>query len=289
MQEAIRQKPDWLKKKIHLQETRDLHKLFGTLKLHTVCKEALCPNIGECFSKKVATFLIMGNFCTRNCGFCAVKNGVPERIDFEEPHRIVRAVKKLGLKHVVITSVTRDDLEDGGAEVFADTILALKAVDRDLKVEVLVPDFKANDSSIKKVVQAAPDIFAHNLETVSSLYDKIRQGADYNRSLEVLRKAKSFHRSIYTKSGLMLGLGETEKEVLDVLADLKHAGCDFLSLGQYLAPSKNHFPVKEFIHPDKFTYYKNKAQELGFLYTQSGPYVRSSYIAHEYLSWRRGN
>ena len=287
MQASLRQKPDWLKKKINLRETRDLHKLFATLKLHTVCKEALCPNIGECFSKKVATFLIMGNSCTRSCNFCAVKNGMPERIDLDEPHRIVQAVKKLGLKHVVITSVTRDDLEDGGAGIFADTILALKAVGGDLKVEVLVPDFKASVCSIKKVIQAAPDIFAHNLETVPSLYSKVRQDSRYERSLDVLTKAKNFNKNIYTKSGLMLGLGEKEKEVLDVFADLRYIGCDFLSLGQYLAPSKNHFPVKEFIEPDKFTYYKNKAMGLGFLHVKSGPYVRSSYIAHEYLSERK--
>ncbi len=284
MQASLRQKPDWLKKKINLQETRKLHELFGALKLHTVCKEALCPNIGECFSKKVATFLIMGNSCTRSCNFCAVKSGVPEKIDLGEPQRVAEAVKKLGLKHVVITSVTRDDLKDGGAGIFAETILALKAVDGDLKVEVLVPDFKANVYSIKRVVQSAPDIFAHNLETVPSLYSKVRQGAQYKRSLDVLIKAKNFNRNIYTKSGIMLGLGETEAEVLDVLSDLRRAGCDFLSIGQYLAPSKNHFPVMEFIHPDKFSYYKNKAREFGFLHTQSGPYVRSSYVAHEYLS-----
>ncbi|MCK4993773.1 MAG: lipoyl synthase [Candidatus Omnitrophica bacterium] len=284
MSGVIRQKPDWLKKKIHLQETYELYKLFGTLNLHTVCKEALCPNISECFSKKIATFLIMGCTCTRNCDFCAVKNGMPDKIDKSEPQRVAEAVIKLGLKHVVITSVTRDDINDGGAEIFAKTIAALKAVDKELKVEVLVPDFKASASSIKKVIQANPDIFAHNLETVPRLYSKVRQDAQYERSLEVLAKAKSFSKNIYTKSGLMLGLGETEKEVLDVLADLRQVGCDFLSLGQYLTPSKNHYQVHDFIHPDKFIYYKNKAREFGFLHTQSGPYVRSSYVAHEYLS-----
>ncbi|MCG2712897.1 MAG: lipoyl synthase [Candidatus Omnitrophica bacterium] len=286
MQGAMKQKPDWLNKKIRLQETLKLHKLFQMHNLHTVCKEALCPNIGECFSKKVATFLIMGNSCTRSCDFCAVKNGVPDKIDLDEPKRVAEAVKKLGLKHVVITSVTRDDIEDGGAAAFADTIMALKAVDKDLKVEVLVPDFKGSSSSIKKVIHGAPDIFAHNLETVPRLYSKVRQGAQYERSLDVLTKAKNFNKNIYTKSGLMLGLGETETEVLDVLSDLRRTGCDFLSLGQYLAPSKKHFPVRDFINPAKFTYYKNKALELGFLCVKSGSYVRSSYAADEYLNSR---
>ncbi|MFH1092786.1 MAG: lipoyl synthase [Candidatus Omnitrophota bacterium] len=280
----MKTRPDWLRKKINLQETLKLHKLFRMHNLHTVCKEALCPNIGECFSKKVATFLIMGNSCTRNCNFCAVKKGVPDKIDPDEPQRVAKAVKKLGLKHVVITSVTRDDLEDGGAGIFSDTIRALKALDKDLKVEVLVPDFKANISSIKKVIRASPDIFAHNLETVPALYGKVRQGAQYERSLDVLTKAKSFNKNVYTKSGLMLGLGETEEGVLEVLSDLRRAQCDFLSLGQYLAPSKKHFPVHDFIDPDKFIDYKNKAVKLGFLHVQSGPYVRSSYGAHEYLN-----
>ena len=285
MQGAMRRKPSWLNKKIHLQETLNLHKLFGKLNLHTVCKEALCPNIGECFSNKVATFLILGRVCTRKCSFCAVKSGVPDKIDPDEPQRVAEAVKKLGLKHVVITSVTRDDLDDGGAGIFADTIMVLKTVDADLKVEVLVPDFKSSDSSIKKVIQGRPDIFAHNLETVPRLYSKLRQGAQYERSLDVLKKAKKFDKSIYTKSGLILGLGETESEVLDVLSDLRGAQCDFLSLEQYLAPSKKHFSVQNFIEPDKFTYYKNKAEGLGFLHVQSGPYVRSSYLSDKYLKY----
>jgi len=283
MQAAPSQRPDWLKKKIDLQQTRQLHKLFGSLDLHTVCKEALCPNIGECFSRKVATFLILGCTCTRNCNFCAVKNGVPGKIDQGEPKRVVEAVKKLGLRHVVITSVTRDDISDGGAEIFAKTIAGLKAADEDLKIEVLVPDFQARVSSIKTVIDACPDIFAHNLDTVPRLYPEVRRDAQYDRSLGVLKKAKNINKKIYTKSGLMLGLGETELEVLDVLSDLRSVQCDFLSLGQYLAPSKKHFSVQEFIHPDKFKDYKNKAQEMGFLYVKSGPYVRSSYLSDEYL------
>lgn len=284
IQRPQRQKPNWLKKKIHLQETRDLHKLFGTLNLHTVCKEALCPNIGECFSKKVATFLILGNICTRNCDFCAVKNGIPDKIDTSEPKRVVEAVKKLGLKHVVITSVTRDDLNDGGAAIFAETITVLKELSREVKVEVLVPDFQGNTDAIGKVVAALPDIFAHNLETVPRLYSKVRRGAQYEQSLEVLKKAKKLNNDIYTKSGLMLGLGETEAEVLEVFSALRNVQCDFMSLGQYLAPSKNHFPVQEFIEPDKFDYYKAKALEFGFLYVKSGPYVRSSYLSDDYLN-----
>ena len=297
MQGVAGQKHAWLKKKIHLKQTRQLHEMFSELKLHTVCKEARCTNISECFSKKVATFLIMGNSCTRNCRFCAVKHAVPEPVDGDEPRRICEAVAKLGLKHVVITSVTRDDLADGGASGFANTFYAstvfasgfantvdaLKAADRSIKVEVLVPDFKVKDSSIKTVLQADPDIFAHNLETVPGLYPQVRKDSLYKRSLEVLRKAKILNSSIYTKSGLMLGLGEERAEVLGVMNDLRKVQCDFLSLGQYLAPSKEHYKVQEFIKPHIFDYYRQEALSMGFLHVQSGPYVRSSYIADEYL------
>ncbi|MBU1087685.1 MAG: lipoyl synthase [Candidatus Omnitrophica bacterium] len=276
-------KPDWLKKKIDLAKCLDLHRLFGQLELNTVCKEAHCPNISECFSAKVATFLILGNICTRKCRFCAVKKGIPQPIDSNEPQRLAEAVKKLGLKHVVITSVTRDDLADGGAEAFVQNIKGLKFLNPGLKVEVLVPDFQGDARLIKRVIQAGCDIFAHNIETVPELYSQVRADSDYQRSLKVLKTAKEIDCNIYVKSGIMLGLGETEKQLSEVLTAIKKTGCDFLSIGQYLAPSKSHYPVKEFIHPDKFVFYKQKAEELGFTHVESGAYVRSSYLASEYL------
>ncbi|MFH2138680.1 MAG: lipoyl synthase [Candidatus Omnitrophota bacterium] len=277
-----RKKPEWLNKKINLKDCQKLHGLFEELNLNTICREALCPNISECFSEGIATFLILGNICTRNCRFCNVKKGTPEGLDAEEPQRVARAVKKLGLKHVVITSVTRDDLPDGGASVFSETIRAIHLIDRDIAVEVLVPDFKGNADSIKKVLSAEPEVFAHNLETVARLYPDVRNGADYDLSLSVLENAKKINPDIYTKSGLMVGIGETEQEVLDVLDDLKKVNCDFLSIGQYLTPSTKHFPVKEFIRPEVFKTYKDKAEQIGFLHTESSPYVRSSYMASRY-------
>jgi lipoic acid synthetase len=279
----LTKKPDWLKKKIDLNKCRDLHNLFSGLKLNTVCKQAQCPNISECFSAKVATFLILGNVCTRGCRFCAVKKGAPEKVDKDEPQRLVQAVEQLGLKHVVITSVTRDDLADKGAGAFADCIKALKLKDSSITVEVLLPDFKADKQLIRQVLDAGCDIFAHNIETVPELYSAVRQGADYEQSLRVLTFAKSIDKNIYTKSGIMLGLGETKQQVLDVLNDIRDTGCDFLSIGQYLSPSKNHYPVKKFIHPDEFAWFKNKALGIGFRHVESGPYIRSSYIASAYL------
>ncbi|MFH1062234.1 MAG: lipoyl synthase [Candidatus Omnitrophota bacterium] len=276
-------KPHWLKKKVNLAKCLDLHQLFGQLELNTVCKEAHCPNISECFSARVATFLILGNVCTRNCRFCAVKSGKPQMVDHAEPQRLAEAVNRLGLKHVVITSVTRDDLADGGAEAFVQNIKAVKSIDPNITVEVLVPDFQGQVESIKQVIQAGCDIFAHNIETVSDLYPQVRIGSDYQRSLNVLKTAKDIAPDKYIKSGIMLGLGETEGQALEVLKDIKKTGCDFLSIGQYLAPSKQHYQVREFIHPDRFNFYKQKAEEFGFSHIESGPYVRSSYLASEYL------
>lgn len=280
--EAVK-KPDWLKKKVNLNDCLDLNRLFGQLELNTVCKEAHCPNISECFSAKVATFLILGNVCTRNCRFCAVKSGKPQIVDPDEPKRLASAVIKLGLKHVVITSVTRDDLADGGAEAFGQNIKAVKTLDPRIKVEVLVPDFQGQFESIKKVIQSGCDIFAHNIETIPEFYPQVRLGSDYQRSLKVLKTAKDIDPDMYIKSGIMLGLGETEDQVLKVLREIRQTGCDFLSIGQYLAPSKLHYQVKEFIHPDRFNFYKQKAKEFGFLHVESGSYVRSSYLAAEYL------
>lgn len=276
------QKPSWLNKKINLGQLKELNRLFKDLKLNTVCSEASCPNISECFAKKTATFLILGDICTRNCQFCGVKKGLPKEINPAEPKNIASAVKELGLKHVVITSVTRDDLSDGGAEVFVDTIREIRKISA-VKIELLIPDFQLNKQSLKKIVDAKPEIIGHNLETVPGLYNRVREKADYRRSLELLRIIKILDETIHTKSGIMLGLGENEDEVVGVLKDLRKVGCKFLSVGQYLAPSKNHFPIVEYISPEKFDHYKKLAQELGFKYVASGPYVRSSYTAHKYL------
>ncbi|MDL1970167.1 MAG: lipoyl synthase [Candidatus Desulfofervidaceae bacterium] len=276
-------KPPWLNKKIDLKACHTLKLLLKDLKLHTICEEAGCPNISECFSKRTATFLILGDICTRNCRFCGVKKGKPCPVDEGEPERVAEAVRRLNLRHVVITSVTRDDLPDGGAEQFAQTILSIKKTMAKITIEVLIPDFKGNRRAIERVIETGPDVIGHNIETVPRLYPDVRQAADYFRSLEVLKTVKTLSNGIYTKSGLMLGLGEEEGEVLEVFKALREAECDFLSLGQYLPPSLKAYPVKEYIHPDKFDDYKEKALSLGFLYVASGPYVRSSYLAEEYL------
>ena len=258
--------------------------MLQSLSLNTVCESARCPNISECFNKGTATFMILGNICTRNCKFCNIKNDLPLPVDHLEPEHVAEAVKRLGLKHVVITSVTRDDLVDYGAGQFADTIVAIKKNLPDTKIEVLIPDFKANRDCIKKVSDKSPDIINHNIETVSRLYSAIRPEADYKRSLEVLLTAKRLSKNnTYTKSGIMVGLGEKKDEVLNIFSDLRNVGCDFLSIGQYLSPSKKHYPVKEYIEPKIFDYYKDKAKKLGFISVASAPYVRSSYLADEYL------
>jgi lipoic acid synthetase len=277
-------KPSWLNKKIELKKCKNIFLLLKDLNLHTICQEAKCPNISECYFKGVATFLILGNICTRNCRFCAVKKGKPQELDYKKPERIVEAIKRLKLKHVVITSVTRDDLEDGGASVFRDVVIAIRKELKDVKIELLIPDFKGSQKALREIIGVKPDLIAHNVETVPRLYKEIRWQANYGCSLKILELIKKYDKNIYTKSGIMLGLGEKEKEVLDVLLDLRKVNCDFLSIGQYLAPSKNHFPVKEYIAADKFIYYKAKALEFGFLYVASGPYVRSSYLASDYLN-----
>jgi len=282
MQNIIR-RPHWLNKKINLSKLSEMQTLLKGLNLNTVCNSAACPNIGECFSRGEAAFMILGEVCSRNCKFCNIEPGKPKAVDYDEPNRVAEAVKRLNLKHAVITSVTRDDLSDGGAEVFYETILAVKNKQPEAAVEVLIPDFKADKSSIKRVVEAKPDIIAHNVETVPRLYPEVRPQADYKRSLSVLKTVKEIDSRIYTKSGLMLGLGEEGEEVLNVFEDLRKAGCDFLSLGQYLSPSLRHFPVKEYIEPEKFEYYKKRALDSGFISVQSAPYVRSSYRAEEYL------
>lgn len=278
------QRPSWLDKKINVRLNSRLENILKDAGLNTICQEAFCPNISECFSKGVATFLILGNVCTRNCSFCAVGRGDAKKLDPHEPKRVAEAVVKLGLKHVVITSVTRDDLTDGGASVFRDTIIEVRKISRHIKIEVLTPDFNGDPKAIKQITGAAPDIFGHNIETVPGLYKEVRPEADYKRSISVLKTVKMLNSAIYTKSGIMLGLGEDEGEVISILRDLRSVGCDFLSIGQYLSPSKNHYHVKEYIIPEKFDFYKTKAYELGFKYVESSPYTRSSYLAGNYLS-----
>ncbi|WP_241243696.1 lipoyl synthase [Caldicellulosiruptor changbaiensis] len=276
------QKPDWLRIRIKAnQNVEEVIKLLEDFSLHTVCQEAQCPNIFECFSKKTATFLILGDVCTRNCTFCDVKKGKPQEVDKNEPQKVAEAVKALNLRYVVVTSVTRDDLEDGGAEHFANVIEKIKELNPQTKVEVLIPDFNGDEKAIYKVVRARPDVLSHNVETVPRLYPTVRPKADYERSLGVLKMAKKIDDRIYTKSGLMVGLGETKEEVKEVLKNLRSVECDFVTIGQYLSPSKQHHPVVEYIHPDIFKEYREYAISIGFRYVMSNPLVRSSYLAEE--------
>ena len=276
-------RPAWLNKKISLRDCAEVKTLLKDLRLNTVCEEALCPNMGECFGRKQATFIILGSICTRACRFCGVSKGQPFAPDADEPRRIVEAVRKLGLTHVVITSVTRDDLADGGASLFAETISKLRMASRQVMIETLIPDFNADEQSLRMLAEARPDIIAHNMETVPGLYKEIRPtGASYNRSLQVLRSLRNIAPEIPLKSGLMLGLGEEKEEVLAVFDDLVEVGCKLLSIGQYLAPSANHFPVRKYLEPEVFEEYKAAALKRGFSYVKSGPYVRSSYAASDY-------
>lgn len=277
-------KPAWLNKKINLKSCSAMKESLRKLRVETVCEQAMCPNMGECFARNEATFLILGRSCTRMCSFCNIEKSQPLDPDLNEPSRVADAVEGLGLKHVVITSVTRDDLADGGAGIFADTVSRIREKSPCVKIEVLIPDFKLSLSALKKVADAKPDILAHNVETVPLLYPQVRQGADYLRSLSLLRIAKEMFAYFKTKSGLMLGVGEKQAEVISVMEDLRSAGCDFLSIGQYLAPSLRHYPVKDYIKPEQFDYYEQKGRSLGFLHVESGPYVRSSYRAADYLS-----
>jgi len=268
-----------IKKRINLGEVTRLKKLLRGAGLSTVCENARCPNIGECFGRGVATFLIAGNVCTRGCRFCAIDKGRPLPVDPREPERVAETVRELGLNTVVVTSVTRDDLEDGGAQHFHDTIKQLRKAVPGIHVEVLVPDFRGYIAAIDTVASGGPDVFAHNIETVPGLYAAVRQGADYRRSLSVLSHAKRI--GLTTKSGLMLGLGETPGEIETVMDDLRGAGCDILTLGQYLSPSMRHVPVAEYIPEERFLHYKTLAIEKGFARCASAPYVRSSYKADE--------
>lgn len=273
-------KPEWLKKKIaNIDKIEETVKLLRTLSLNTVCDGAECPNIGECYGNKTATFMILGSVCTRQCRFCAVTKGKPQKINPYEPASIGRACKELELKHIVVTSVTRDDIPDGGAEHFAQTVYEIKKQNPLSTLELLIPDLQGNWDALKVIIDSKPDIINHNLETISSLYDEVRPQADYKKSLELLKKVKEFDSSIYTKSGIMVGLGEKEEEIYKVMNDLRRVNCDILTIGQYLQPSKQHIEIKEYIHPSKFQKYQKAAEEQGFKYVASGPLVRSSYNA----------
>ncbi len=279
-------RPEWLQKKISPAAHADMDRLLDDLRLHTVCREANCPNISECYCSGRATFLILGAACTRLCSFCNVSKKVPSPPDTGEPERVAEAVRRLGLGFVVITSPTRDDLPDGGAGMFAGTVAAIRSVSPDTGIELLIPDFLGVPESIAEVVHSKPDIIGHNLETVPRLYH-IREGADYRRSLGVLKNLHELDPALKTKSGIMLGLGEDEDEVLQVLDDLLGTGCRYLSIGQYLAPSRKHHPVKSFVPPEKFDEYRDRAIAMGFEHVESGPYVRSSYFAERYGEKRR--
>lgn len=277
----ITRKPEWLQKRINPAAHAEMERLLGDHRLHTVCQEAMCPNITECFRQRQATFLILGRICTRLCSFCNVAKEAPLPADHGEPARVAEAIKRLNLSHVVITSPTRDDLPDGGAALYAATVAAIREAAPRTAIELLIPDFRGDREAISVVTRAMPDIIGHNLETVPRLYH-IREGADYRRSLEVLAALHEIAPSIRTKSGLMVGLGETEEELFAVFADLCRVGCSYLSVGQYLAPSKRHHPVRAFIEPELFDLYRERALAMGFAHVESGPYVRSSYHAAEY-------
>ena len=271
-------KPEWLKAKVPGgEEYAKLRVLIDKRKLHTVCEEARCPNMGECWNSGTATFMILGDTCTRSCGFCAVKTGRPGFVDNDEPRRVGEAVALMNLRHAVITSVNRDELFDGGARIFAETIHEIRARIPDCRIEVLIPDFQGSEEALSIVLNAQPDILNHNTETVPRLYKTVRPQAQYARSLEVLERAKLL--GFATKSGLMLGLGETTEEVIDTMSDLRAVECDILTLGQYLQPTKEHLPIDRYVHPDEFALLKKKGMDMGFRHVESGPLVRSSYHA----------
>jgi len=275
-------RPDWLKVRFpggpnYLR----LRRLMRDLALHTVCEEARCPNIGECWEQGTATFLLLGDICTRACGFCAITTGRPRGLDREEPERVARAVQYLGLRHAVLTSVTRDDLPDGGAAIFAETIERIHALLPDCSVEVLIPDLLGNWAALETIMRARPEILNHNTETVPRLYPRVRPKARYERSLELLERAKLLAPDRPTKSGLMLGLGETHDELREVFADLRAVGCDILTLGQYLQPTPRHLPVARYVPPEEFAALRAEALAMGFAHVEAGPLVRSSYHARE--------
>ena len=275
-------KPNWIRVKAPIsKDYLETKKLIKDFALNTVCEEASCPNIGECWSKKHATVMILGDICTRKCGFCNIKSGRPRKVDLEEPFRLARAISKLNLKHVVITSVDRDDLIDGGASHFNKSIIAIKRLCKDITIEVLVPDFQRKSSALKIVLNAVPDVLNHNLETVPRLYKTVRRGANYECSLDLLCEAKKINSNIFTKSGIMVGLGEKVEEIEKVLDDMRRVKVDFVTIGQYLQPTNKHLPVKRFLAPEEFKYLESEAYKKGFLMVSASPLTRSSYHADD--------
>ncbi|HLC96245.1 MAG TPA: lipoyl synthase [Candidatus Nanoarchaeia archaeon] len=273
-------KPDWLKVKIPLGGSYVKLKSLVTGSTHTICEEAKCPNLAECWGRGTATFLILGDYCTRNCPYCDVKHGIPLKVDPHEPEKVANIIKEMGIRYAVITSVTRDDLQDGGARMFKKTITAIKKIAQ-AKVEVLTPDFRGNIDSIKSILAAEPDVFAHNIETVERLFPTMRPGYTYNQSLQFLKNIKEMNPKQATKSSIMLGLGEIDKEVIKTMRALRFAKVDILTLGQYLQPSKDHTPVLKYYTPEEFSEFKRIGYELGFSHVESGPLVRSSYHAED--------
>lgn len=280
--EIKNKKPGWLRVKLPIGESyKHVRNLVDTHKLHTICESGNCPNMGECWGAGTATFMILGNTCTRSCGFCAVATGRPEAVDWDEPQRVAEAIYLMKVKHAVITSVDRDELKDGGSILWQNTIRAVKALNADTTLETLIPDFKGEHENILRVIEASPEVISHNIETVERLTRQVRIQAKYRRSLEVLRFLKT--NNVRTKSGIMLGLGETKEEVIATMQDLAAVGLDVLTIGQYLQPTKKHLPVHRFVHPDEFAEYKELGYELGFDYVESGPLVRSSYHSERHV------
>ncbi len=274
-------RPDWLKVKLPTGENySDVLKLMRGQNLHTVCEEARCPNLAECWNSRTATFMILGDICTRSCGFCNIKLGLPTELDFDEPRRVAESVEQLKLRHVVITSVNRDELKDGGASIFKETVKLINEKTPDCTVEILIPDFKGEKQAFEIIMQNPPNILNHNLETVPRLYHAVRPQAKYERSLELIKWFKE--KGLRTKSGIMVGIGEKKKEVLELMSDLIEYGCDILTIGQYLQPTKNHLPVDRFVTPEEFNMYKNEGIKMGFKAVESSPLVRSSYHADKH-------
>lgn len=274
-------RPDWLKVKLPTGDNYlDVKNLMRRQKLNTVCEEAKCPNIAECWNHRSATFMILGDTCTRSCGFCNIKVGIPNELDLDEPRRVLESVIELNLRHVVITSVNRDELKDGGAFIFKECVRLIREHKSDCTVEILIPDFKGEEHAFEIIMQSPPDILNHNIETVPRLYHAVRPQAKYQRSLQLIRWFKN--KGLKTKSGIMVGIGETKEEVIEVMKDLVNHGCDILTVGQYLQPTKNHLPVDRFVTPDEFNFYKTEGLKLGFKIVESSPLVRSSYRADEH-------
>ena len=280
--EQKQQKPNWLRVRLPIgEEYKHVRNLVDQHKLHTICESGNCPNMGECWGEGTATFMILGNICTRSCGFCAVATGKPLPADLKEPERVAESVRLMNVKHCVITSVDRDDLKDGGSTIWVETINAIRRVSPQTKFETLIPDFQGKWENLQRIIDVKPDIVSHNLETVRRLTKQVRIQAKYDRSLEVLKRLKD--AGVKTKSGVMLGLGETEEEVIETMDDLRVVGCDVLTLGQYLQPTPKHLPVAEFVRPEKFAKFKEIGLAKGFRFVESGPLVRSSYHAEKHI------